>query len=70
MPKGTVRIAPRSALMNPVPPPRQGRAACVYDEQAQRQHQEKMLFRALGDSKPAGESPAARPAFFVGEAKR
>jgi hypothetical protein len=56
--------------MNQTPPPRQGRAACIYDEQAQRQHQEKMLFRALRDPEAAGETPAARPAFFAGEAKR
>jgi hypothetical protein len=48
-----------------VPLPAQGRARCLYDEQAQRQHQEKMLFRALRNPEPAAETPAAKPAFFA-----
>jgi hypothetical protein len=41
------------------PPPRQGRAAWLYDEQAQRRHQEMMLARILQNA------PKFRPIFFA-----
>lgn len=38
-------------------PPDQGRAPCLYDEQLQRQQQEKLLARAVLREASAGDKP-------------
>ncbi len=47
-------------------PPDQGRAPCLYDEQLQRQQQEKLLARGAGREPGAGE----RPLFFTTAGER
>lgn len=47
-------------------PPDQGRAPCLYDEQLQRQQQEKLLARAV----PREAGVGGRPFFFSLDGER
>ncbi|HEX6376321.1 MAG TPA: hypothetical protein VFZ91_11445 [Allosphingosinicella sp.] len=42
-------------------PPDQGRAPYLYDEQLQRQQQEKLFLRTARDERPDLLAPAAKP---------